>query len=121
MRTLRTTRRGAVRLPVLLSVLSAMLLTLVFGAAPAMAEFGIERFGISARNQNGTQDILAGSHPYALNTTLVLNEPGPTTGNLKDVELELPPGLVGNPDATPKCTYQEFIRQVKGGAEREMP
>ena len=86
-------------------------------AAPAaQAEFGVSRFAISARNQDGTPDVQAGSHPYALNTTIVLNEPGPTSGNLKDVTLQLPPGLVGNPDATPKCTYQEFIRQVEGGA-----
>jgi hypothetical protein len=94
--------------------------------APAFAEFGIAPlsgpskipgFAISAREKDGSRDVLAGSHPYALNTTIVLNEQGATTGNLKDVRLELPPGLVGNPDATPKCTYQEFIRQVKGGAE----
>ena len=73
---------------------------LAISATPAMAEFGIKQFAISARNQNGTPDVQAGSHPYALNTTVVLNEPGPTTGNLKDVRLELPPGLVGNPDAS---------------------
>jgi hypothetical protein len=96
----------------------AVLLASVLFVAPAMAkEFGVETFAFSARNQDGTPDVQAGSHPYALNTTIVLDEPGPTTGNLKDVKVELPPGLVGNPDATPKCTYQEFIRQIKGGAE----
>jgi hypothetical protein len=101
----------------------AVLFAFLLFAAPAMAEFGIETFAFSARNEGptptvgGTPDVQAGSHPYSLNATIVLKEPGPTTGNLKDVKLELPPGLVGNPDATPKCTYQEFIRQVKGGAE----
>jgi hypothetical protein len=27
------------------------------------------------------------------------------------VSLQLPPGFVGDPNATPKCTYQEFIRE----------
>jgi hypothetical protein len=87
-------------------------------AGSAHAEFGVQRFAFSARNQNGTPDVQAGSHPYALNTTIVLNEPGPTTGNLKDVTVQLPPGLVGNPNATPKCTYQEFIGGLTGGVGR---
>ena len=101
----------------LLVALVAVVAALAMTASPAMAEFGVARFAISARNASGTPDVQAGSHPYALNTTIVLNEPGPTTGNLKDVTLELPPGLVGDPDATPKCSYQEFIRQVEGGAK----
>jgi hypothetical protein len=107
-----------VRGSMLLSLAVVVLLAgLVFGVAPAMAEFGVETFALSARNENGTPDVQAGSHPYALNATIVLKEPGPTTGNLRDVRLELPPGLVGNPDATPRCTYQEFIRELRGGAE----
>jgi hypothetical protein len=97
------------------AIISIALLGL--SATPAMAEFGVARFAFSARNQDGTPDVQVGSHPYSLNTTIVLSEPGPTTGSLKDVKVELPPGLVGNPDATPKCTYQEFIRQVLGSGE----
>jgi len=114
MRTVKTLPNWA---QVLVAVSAVLLATLAFAAAPAMAEFGVTRFALSARNENGTPDVQAGSHPYALNTTIILNEPGPTAGNLKDVSLQLPPGLVGNPDATLKCTYQEFIRQVSGGAE----
>ncbi len=110
--------RGVAKIAMLFSVLCALLAVLAFVAVPAMAEFGVARFAFSARNKNGTRDTQAGSHPYALNTTVVLNEPGPTTGSVKDVKVELPPGLIGNPGATPRCTYQEFIRQVNGGAER---
>jgi len=52
----------------------AVLALLVFAVTPAMAEFGVERVTISARNQNGTPDVQAGSHPYALTTTFVLNQ-----------------------------------------------
>jgi hypothetical protein len=91
-------------------VFAVLFASLIF-AAPAMAEFGLERLAISARNQDGTPDVQAGSHPYALNTTFVLHEEGPSGGDLKDVRVELPPGFVGDPTATPRCTYQEFIKE----------
>jgi hypothetical protein len=84
---------------------------LVVGITPALAELRVERFALSARNRDGTVDAQAGSHPYALTSTIVLSEPGYAGGDLKDVKLELPPGLVGDPNATPKCGYQEFIRE----------
>ncbi len=91
----------------LLVTIVALLVAVAVTAAPAMAEFGLQRFAFSARNQDGTPDVQAGSHPYALTTTFVLNLPN--RGNLKDVKLEMPPGFVGNPDATPRCSYQAFV------------
>lgn len=110
------------RFNVLRSIASAGAVTGVLGmalivASPALAaEFGLHKFVVSARNQDGTADVQAGSHPYSLNTTFVLNtEVGqPSGGELKDVRLELPPGLVGDPNATPKCSYQEFAKMLKG-------
>jgi hypothetical protein len=87
-----------------------------FAATPAMAEFGLQRFAISARNQNGTPDVQAGSHPYALTTTFLLPEPEWGLRHIKDVRLELPPGFVGDPNATPKCSYQQFIRLSEGAS-----
>jgi hypothetical protein len=79
-------------------------------ATPAHAEFGLQRFAFSARNQDGTPDLQAGSHPYSLNTTFVPNvEPG--NDNLRDARLEIPPGIVGNPNATPHCPYQSFVKE----------
>ena len=83
-------------------------------ATPAMAELKLEKFAIGTQvgeGQNGTPDVQAGSHPYSLTATFVLSEPGPVNGDLKDARLELPPGFVGNPDATPKCIYQEFVKE----------
>jgi hypothetical protein len=77
----------------------------------AVAAFGLEKLAVSARSQDGSVDVQAGSHPYSLNTTIEL---AVNQGDLKDAKVELPPGLVGNPDATPKCTYQEFAKQEKG-------
>ncbi len=97
-------------------------------AAPAMAEFGLQKFALSARNENGTPDAQAGSHPYAVTNTFVLNLPEgvggiygrerktevPPEGDLKNLRLELPPGFVGDPDATPHCGYQEFVHYIDG-------
>jgi hypothetical protein len=60
----------------------------------------------------------AGSHPYqylnsfAVNTRPVapggIGEFRPAGGDVKDIEVELPPGLVGDPTATSRCTAQQF-------------
>jgi hypothetical protein len=102
-------------LPVLLVLCVPLLL-----ASPAMAEFGLQRFAIGVQNgegQNGTPDLQAGSHPYSLTTTFLLNLPseaGKWEGDLKNVHLQLPPGFVGDPTATPRCTYQEFSAELEG-------
>ncbi len=105
-------RRARARWVLPLAVLAA-LLALAARAAPAGASLGISKFLLSTRNQDGSLDDQAGSHPYALTSTFALREPGPKTGDVKDVALALPPGLVGNPNATPRCDYQDFVRQEK--------
>jgi hypothetical protein len=101
----------------LFSVLAPVVAALVF-AAPALAgEFGLQSAAVSALNQNGMPDVQAGSHPTELVTSFMLPTERSTSGkkffrvaggNLKDVRLELPPGFVGDPSATPKCNEQEF-------------
>ncbi len=105
-------------LPVLLALCVPLLL-----ASPAMAAFGLAKVEMSARNQNGTPAVQAGAHPYGLTTTFELNEPQRNEqgllvpqGDLKDAELEIPPGFVGNPDATPRCAYQTFITKSFAGS-----
>ncbi|MGA8353436.1 MAG: hypothetical protein WB698_04640 [Solirubrobacteraceae bacterium] len=80
----------------------------------AMAAFGIRpgSESIAATNRTGTPDLVAGSHPYAFTTTLALNveapdslgETRPEGGNLKDIEVQVPPGLVGDVTAVPECS-----------------
>jgi len=105
-----------------LMILTAFVAMLAL-APNAGASFGLQRFAFAATNQNGSPDAQAGSHPYALTNTFVLNNPNkltevdgrtflPPEGNLKDVGLEMPPGFVGDPDATPRCGYQAFIART---------
>jgi hypothetical protein len=84
--------------------------------------FGIKNYEISFLNKDGTPDTQAGSHPYQFEDIFELNshfkrmesnadspyvrEPD---GVLRDVTIDLPPGFVGDPNAsTRKCTGQEL-------------
>jgi hypothetical protein len=100
------------------------------GAAPAAittkneasskdAASGITYFHSSPLDADGQPSSQAGSHPFdflassfAINTRVA--PPGttahflPAGGDIKDVEVALPPGLAGNPGAAERCTAQEF-------------
>ncbi len=99
-------------LPLLLAACGLLLL-----ASSASASFGLQRFSIAATNQNGSPDVQAGSHPYALTTAFTMSKPRLfeerhllSEGSLKDAQVQLPPGFVGDPNATPKCGYAAFIQ-----------
>jgi hypothetical protein len=101
------------------------LAALALFAPPALAAggFGVERFEAPVTEQGGSPATQAGSHPYALNTTIVFKQhfdaeyqkanAGSTgmlpNGEPKDVEVNLPAGLVVNPLATERrCTEAEI-------------
>src|ERR1039457_3448539 len=94
----------------LLPFLLGLCVPLTF-TGPAMASFGVNAFSVSAENQNGSPDVQAGSHPYALTTSFTLKEnpwPEALENSPKDIQVELPPGFFGDPQATPRCTYAKF-------------
>ncbi len=104
--------RSLVRLGYLLGALSGLLLW----AAQAYGSFGFQSrgFGISFVNEDGRSDITAGSHPFEMTTSFAfdtrMNSLGQEVadGDLKNLVVQLAPGLIGNPSATPKCTAKEF-------------
>ncbi len=85
-------------------------------AEPASA--GFMDFRASLLGADGLPTGQPGSHPYQYLTSFAVNTrpvaPGgigkftPAGGNIKDVSVALPPGLVGNPTATSRCTAQQF-------------
>jgi len=94
-------------------------------AAPAAAR-GAGEFGIApgsliaaAKNQDGTVDLQASSHPYSYTISFALNtsEGRSVGGELRDLLIGLPPGMSGNPFAVARCTRQEF----EGGAPHCSP
>jgi hypothetical protein len=96
--------------------------------ATAGSGFAIKSFGLSFVNQDGTPDTQAGSHPYAVVTNFAFNTKvqrhDATTdspyelrpdGNVKDIIVVPPPGLVGDPNATEaKCTLRELEGTEQG-------
>ncbi len=84
--------------------------------------FGIKSYEISFLNENGTPDTQAGSHPYQFVDTFELNShfkrmesnaDSPyirvPDGVLRDLKIDLPPGFVGDPNATSqKCTGEQL-------------
>jgi hypothetical protein len=82
--------------------------------------FGIEHYELTPEEEDGATDTRAGTHPFQLTTTLDLNEtltPGgegqpmlqPSSPALaKNLNFELPPGFLGNPQAIPQCSDEEF-------------
>ncbi len=94
---------------------------LVF-ASPAWASFGIETFENSIVNQEALPAAQAGSHPYAMTTTIVFDhhatgeseQPIVPDGDPKSLEVNLPAGLIVNPTATKeRCTETEL--ELTGG------
>lgn len=94
--------------------LGACLLGAVLLASPAAA-FEVTSFDGLVRESDGSATTQAGAHPFEATNAFSLNTvPDPffpteiPEENIKDVEVALPAGLVGNPTATPKCTNADL-------------
>jgi hypothetical protein len=70
----------------------------------------VSEFTFAARNADGTSDGIAALHPFSLDVHLAMNtgEGGEPAGALHGIQLDLPPGLMGNPAALPRCSSTEF-------------
>jgi hypothetical protein len=87
-------------------------------ASPEPAHAGFLEFGAVLSGLDGLAVNQAGSHPYQYTTSFAINTaPGPegsnapivpAEGDIKDVEVKLPPGLAGDPTAVPRCSFQQF-------------
>jgi hypothetical protein len=84
------------------------------------APSGLDEFRATAVTEEGEDSTQAGGHPFQYVTTYAVDtEPGqagnapfvPAGGDVKDIEVALPPGLVGNPTAVPTCGRGEFLEQ----------
>jgi hypothetical protein len=103
-------------------VIAAGMALLLLVASSASAAFGLKELDVFATDSGGLNTSQAGSHPFALTTSLgvtTIDEPGVgevPEGELKDLTIQQMPGLVGNPSATPRCTAAEFSTRVEGRA-----
>ncbi len=84
--------------------------------SPSPSRFGLEGFEQLLLNRDGSPDTQAGSHPYQTIVNFVVNSLGQIgearwlPEEVKDMEIALPTGLVGNPAATPRCPRALFDR-----------
>ena len=125
----RMPRRSAVVLLILAGLVGAAL-SLAYAAvwperASANVGFGLTPGSVTAHTcaaaevtctASSTLETQAGAHPtgtlsFALNSETVSPQPGGTVGTVpvglvKDVVVQLPPGLVGNPRAVPQCSNE---------------
>ena len=95
----------------------------------ADAPFAISSFESEATGPAGESDVRAGGHPTLLNTlvtepmrnSIPLSSPAPPFYGLqlrgpikngKDLIVDLPMGMVGNPTAAPRCPIRVFLAQA---------
>ena len=85
-------------------------------AAPAEAAFGVKSLQVSARNADGSVDNRAGSHPYEYVVRFEVNTDaeGEPEGSLRNLIVDPPAGMTGNPLALPRCPAADF----EGGKPR---
>jgi hypothetical protein len=79
---------------------------------PAAQAFSISSFEATVHGEGQTLDTQAGSHPVALEMSVGLGAEGSGPfgeGDLRDLSLEMPPGLIENPTALPVCPQADFI------------
>jgi hypothetical protein len=90
----------------------AALLAAALWAPVAHAAFGIQSFSATVlKSDMTTPETQAGAHPYVGITQFTFNTVpllGTPDGNVKDIRVDLPPGLISNPEATPKCSQASF-------------
>jgi hypothetical protein len=88
------------------------------GVPQASADFGLSDLKINFANQDGSAATQAGSHPFAVDVDIAVN----TTEdegfevpdeNARDILTQLPPGLLANPTATPRCSEAQFAAPGK--------
>jgi hypothetical protein len=117
-----------------LCVAMPVLLGFAASAAPASNGFGVAKFTVQTTTAKEIIEELgkvkfpefvnepyvftqAGGHPIGLTTTIELDKESipegsiPVGGDPKDVVVDLPPGLLGNPMAVPRCALADFARE----------
>jgi len=110
--------------------IAAVCLLAAAAAGPAQASFGVESAEMKAEEQNGAPATQAGSHPYAITTTVLLKrhplseeqereglgDSGPlgreiADGDARNVETTFPAGVIGDLAGVERCSEQQLARQ----------
>jgi hypothetical protein len=99
--------------------------------SPATPGFGVERYELVSEEEDGSQAVQAGGHPFQLTTTIELNqtfgvdrfsgskkEYPAAPALLRDLNTTLPPGLVADTKASvfPQCSAVQFATLRAGNS-----
>ncbi len=98
------------------------------GVNGAKTPFGVQEqgFELAPYDADGTPDTEAGSHPFQLTSTLVMNQTGAPTlrqpvAPPRNLRFQLPLGLVGDPQATEQCSSSAFAAHAPLSEVDECP
>lgn len=91
----------------LLVGVAVLAVVMAVGTPVARAAFGLQSgstgFDASVSPYNGEAEVRAGSHPVAVSVHV-----GFSGGEPKTLKIDLPPGMIENPRALPRCGQAEF-------------
>ncbi|HEX7245623.1 MAG TPA: hypothetical protein VF245_08670 [Solirubrobacterales bacterium] len=108
------TRRAIIALVALCALLATPTLAQAdFGFVPGSVK-------VTALKRSGVVERQAGAHPYSFAVHFEMNvgKDGLTEGGeVRDVIIDAPPGLIGNPNVVPSCSRQSF----EGGTPSCLP
>jgi hypothetical protein len=85
------------------------------GPAGAADGFGLKDLAIAFRHADASPARQAGSHPFEMKASVAVNTAGgPGKGELpidaaRNIITYLPPGVIGDPHATPRCSGADFV------------
>ncbi|HSS43437.1 MAG TPA: hypothetical protein VLK37_12920 [Solirubrobacterales bacterium] len=93
--------------------------------AEAGASIGVENFNFEVTDQNGDPSLEAGAHPYQVTTTFAVDtfeENGKVlpAQSPKNILVNLPTGLAGNPTAVATCPEQKLEEAGKCPVESQV-
>ena len=116
--------RGRLAFRLVLLAAAAVLSAALFGSsvsAASAAGFGVlpgaAGFDVTTTNADGSPDLQAGSHPFDFTTNINFKTVENSNGLIvpaedpRNVVVDLPPGLLGNPTAVPQCTLEQFTHE----------
>jgi hypothetical protein len=84
--------------------------------------FGVESWELTAEEEGGAPATQAGSHPFQVTGTVTIDQTAQAEPVVLTKELngELPPGLIGNPSPLAQCTLGQFLT-ITGFVENQCP
>jgi hypothetical protein len=96
------------------AILLAAAALCLLSAPAALADFGLHSADVTFSNEDGTPATQAGSHPFAMTATLSLNttvnalSESVPDGDLRNLAVNLPAGVIGSAVAVPRCSQEQF-------------